>query len=175
MNLWDDKMFYEALLFATKAHDGQKMKHPIDVPYAAHIFGVFGNAIKYATNEKNVDWNLLACAALLHDTIEDTAVTYEQICEKFGKAVADGVLALSKNKKMGKDAMMDSVARIKMQPKEVAIVKMADRLFNMQCRVPAWTEEKQEKYKQEAIYIAQNLGFACKPLKRALFETIERY
>ncbi len=68
--------------------------------------------------------------AILHDTIEDTKLTIKEVENRFGKNIADGVLALTKNEQdtTVKDKMLDSLARIKKQPKEVWVVKMADRV-----------------------------------------------
>lgn len=173
--MWDDKKFYDALFFAINAHKNQKMMYPKDMPYSAHIFGVCASAVNYCVNEKNIDWDLLVQVALLHDCIEDTSVTYEDIKSKFGVAVADGVLALSKSKNLAKDAIKDSVLRIKQQPREIAIVKMADRLFNIRDRVPVWNKEKQEYYLEDAKFILDNLSYASKTLSEALSLAIENY
>ncbi len=177
MKLFEDKVFYKALFFAEQAHRGQLMKHPVNMPYSAHFVGVCMNAIKYAVlDEGEVDFNLLVQVALLHDTIEDTAVTYEQVEKEFGKVVADGVMALSKDDSVEKSLQMqDCIERIKKQPREVAIVKLADRLFNIRDRVPSWSEKKQHSYKAEAKLILRELGDACKSLKEALTNAINNY
>lgn len=177
MKLWDDKVFYKALFFAEQAHRGQLMKHPENMPYSAHFVGVCANALKYAVKDKKkTDYNLLVQVALLHDTIEDTNASYEDVKNEFGEAVANGVLALSKNKAVEKkDQMRDCIERIKKQPREVAIVKLADRLFNIRDRVPTWSEQKQLAYKQEAELICKELGYASKSLKKSLIEAIENY
>ncbi len=171
MNL---EKFYDALFFAMREHQGQKMKFPSDVDYSAHIFGVTITAFEFA-KEENVDLDLVISIALLHDTIEDTSVTYEDIENKFGKEIADGVLALTKNEKLPKeDQMEDCLNRIlKLNKKEVAIVKLADRCFNTRCRVENWSKEKQEKYIIEAINICNRIGFYCPKLKDQILKNIE--
>jgi (p)ppGpp synthase/HD superfamily hydrolase len=68
--------------------------------------------------------------AILHDTIEDTDATYDDLSDKFGSRVADGVLALTKDSTLpSKSAKMaDSLQRIEAQPIEIAIVKLCDRI-----------------------------------------------
>ena len=167
--------FYDVLLFAIKAHQGQKMKFPSDVDYSAHIVGVTVTAVNFAKNE-DVDMDLLASVALLHDTIEDTNITYQDIENNFGKNVADGVLALTKNEIIEKEHQMgDSLARIlKLNKKEIAIVKLADRCFNTRCKVEAWSNEKQKAYILEAEQICEKIGFYCLPLKNKILENISK-
>lgn len=174
--MWDSKLASDAIVFAEQKHDGQKMKYPENVSYSAHIFGVTMLAVKYASQMKNVNMDLLVCTAVLHDTLEDTSATFKEIEKVFGKQIAEGVLALTKNEKLEKEKQMaDCIERIKKQPKEVAIVKMADRMFNIRCRVPSWDNEKQEVYKAEAKFICESLGDANPKMKKDFETLIENY
>ena len=113
---------------------------------------------------------------MLHDTIEDTNVTYEMIENKFGKSIADGVSALTKNDSLDKSIkMMDSIERIKTNRKEVAIVKLADRVYNLRCAPKGWSKEKQIAYVEEGKVIYDELGFANKYLSNKLLERINNY
>ena len=164
-----------AIFFAVKAHEGQKMKFPSDVDYSAHIFGVALTALNFAENEK-VDKNLILMVALLHDVLEDTNVSYEEIKDAFGEEVAEGVSALTKNGDISKKLQMeDCLNRILLlKKKEVAIVKLADRCFNTRCRVGNWSAEKQNKYLIEAKTICEKIGFYCPPLKNKILENISK-
>lgn len=171
--MWNYEKVNEALFFAMKAHENQKMKYPSDVPYSAHIFGVALTALNYIQDE-NVDQTLVLLIALLHDTLEDTAVKYDDLKEKFGTKVADGVLALTKNAKIDKEKQMeDCLNRIlSLNVKEVAIVKLADRCFNTRNKVETWTKEKQQNYVSEAKLICDKIGFYSEPLKNKILENI---
>jgi len=59
--------------------------------------------------------------AILHDTIEDTKFNYDKVKELFGEKIANGVLALTKDESLPtkNEMMLDSLERIKKQPKEV--------------------------------------------------------
>lgn len=166
---------YDVLFFAMEAHQGQKMKYPSNIDYSAHIFGVTLTAFYFAKNEA-VDLDFIVKVALLHDTIEDTCVTYHQIESSFGKELADGVLALTKNYKLAKELQMeDCLNRIlKLNKKEIAMVKLADRCFNTRCKVESWTIEKQKKYLDEAIMICDKIGFHCLPLKEQILKNVEK-
>ena len=174
--MWDDKIFRETLYFALKAHGNQKMKGNDNLPYSAHFVPVMMNAVKYSLNETDIDRNYLIQLALLHDVIEDTSYTYNDIKNKFGEKVADGVLALSRDENIKKDLQIkDCIKRIKANPKEVAIVKLADRLYNVRGRVLSWSLEKQELYKIEAEFIKNELGYACENLKIAIENALIDY
>ncbi len=114
---------------------------------------------------------------MLHDTIEDTLVTYEFLEEEFGSAVADGVLALSKNPRLPtKDEQIrDSLRRIKQQPKEVWMVKLADRIANLSYPPHHWNNNKILSYRDEAIVIHSELHTASSVLAQRLQKRIEIY
>jgi len=72
----------DAIMFAAKAHDGQ-MRKLSNNPYIFHITEV-GQLLSYMTNDEDT-----IIAGLLHDTVEDTDVTMEQIEENFGRRVRE--------------------------------------------------------------------------------------
>ncbi len=84
--------------------------------------------------------------------------TYEELKSQFGQPVADGVLALTKDKNIEKKTQMsDSIRRIKLQPNEIWMVKMADRITNLQPPPFYWTIEKRKKYLDQAKLILDEL------------------
>lgn len=85
------QMIHEAIYFAAKAHDGQKRKGTA-MPYVVHPFEVAAILMEEGAAEEVV------AAGLLHDTVEDTAVTAADIREKFGPRVEALVLACSEEK-----------------------------------------------------------------------------
>jgi (p)ppGpp synthase/HD superfamily hydrolase len=126
--------------------------------------------------ESDRDANLAIECALLHDVIEDTDITYEQVEAEFGKAVADGVLALTKDLSLEKHRQMaDSLQRIKQQPLEIWMVKLADRISNLQSPPSYWNKAKISNYREEAIDIYNTLKDASEFLSDRLYEKIENY
>ena len=84
----------KAWFFASRAH--QEQRYPGEqLPYLTHIGNVLLEVMGVGSSLENVE--LAIYCAILHDTIEDTNTSYEDILEEFGKAVADGVKALSKD------------------------------------------------------------------------------
>src|SRR4051794_24188070 len=114
--------YVAALRFAATKHAGQRMTGS-ELPYLVHVTSVAGEVL--AALEPELDGDLAVQCALLHDTLEDTATTFDELAAAFGRAVADGVLALSKvDDAIPKhERMADSLRRIRLQPREVWIVK----------------------------------------------------
>jgi (p)ppGpp synthase/HD superfamily hydrolase len=104
-------------------------------------------------------------------------MTYAELEKEFGKAVADGVMALTKNETLAskQEQMLDSLERIKQQPKVVWAVKMADRISNLGEPPHYWKKEKRQKYQNEAKVILEHLGEANKLLAMRLQEKIDNY
>jgi guanosine-3',5'-bis(diphosphate) 3'-pyrophosphohydrolase len=122
------------------------------------------------------DSDLVIQCALLHDVLEDTDTTQEQLEAEFGRKVLEGVLALTKNSNLDKkDRMSDSLSRIKKQGREIACVKMADRITNLQKPPSKWSKEKIGSYLEEAIIIQEELSYASKYLSDRLKQKIEEY
>jgi len=98
------------------------------------------------------------------------------VAQEFGAAVADGVRALSKDPALPKpEAMADSLRRIRQQPVEVWMVKLADRINNLQRPPEYWAAEKIYAYQAEAEKILQALGAASPFLAARLREKIDAY
>ncbi|CAN5641895.1 HD domain-containing protein [soil metagenome] len=166
--------YVAALRFAATKHDGQRMTGD-DHPYLVHVVSVAAEVI--AALEPGLDADLAVRCALLHDTIEDTQTTHAELAEQFGTAVADGVLALSKtDEAIPKAARMeDCLRRIRLQPREVWIVKLADRITNLSPPPEQWSVEKRRAYRLEAIVIAEALAGASAVLEARMHARIAAY
>lgn len=173
---WDGDLFYKTVEFAMKKHNGQTIMLS-KMPYIGHVFEVFGESVMGCIKEDiKVDWNLLMQVALLHDVLEDTNCTYEELDGVFGHEVATGVLALTKNENLPYQKRLDdSIDRICLQQKEISIIKLADRIVNLQEKPTEWNAEKLLSYKNDAIKILKRLGHASKYLSQRLEEKIEQY
>jgi (p)ppGpp synthase/HD superfamily hydrolase len=160
---------------AAQAHNNQKFPGT-DLPYLLHVAQVFTETANVIYIEEFNEPSLALVCAVLHDTVEDTEITQEFLAEQFGSAVAHGVAALSKNSQLPKSQRMpDSLVRIKLQPREVWVVKLADRIVNMQTPPAFWSSEKINSYKQEAHLIWTELGTASPYLARRLSQRIASY
>ena len=183
--MWDQNQYIKAWNFASDAHSKQFMPGR-DIPYINHI-GLVAMEVMAAISQPQTDQmalyqpitkpNLAVTCALLHDTIEDTTVSFNEIVENFDEAIAYGVLALTKDTDLPtKQAqMLDSLQRIKQQPLEIGMVKLADRITNLQPPPHYWTKEKIKRYRDEAQVILDTLGCCNEYLAQRLAEKIKNY
>ena len=134
-------------MLAQKAEALAKILHAKQVdkagkPYVQHLQAVANNLIEPTDEMLAVAW--------LHDSIEDTSITYDELNTKFGKTVSDGVDAISKRSGENYD---DYLVRVKENP-TACLVKIADLKHNADLtRLPKITEKdvaRQHKY-QKAI------------------------
>ena len=166
--------YFKALSFAARAHGEQKT--PTGLPYVVHLSCVCMEVIGALRAEPGRDEDLAVTVALLHDVVEDTATTLGQIETEFGTRVAAGVSALTKDATLGKPAAMkDSLARILLQPPEIAMVKLADRITNLAPPPPHWSAAKMAAYREEGQLILDTLGAASRALSARLVERLRAY
>jgi GTP diphosphokinase / guanosine-3',5'-bis(diphosphate) 3'-diphosphatase len=148
----DEALLNRAYVYAMKAH-GQQFRASGD-PYFAHPLEVAG-----ILTELKLDVPTIA-TALLHDTIEDTPVTYEDIKENFGEEIAglvDGVTKLSKLELFSERTKQAENFRKLMLAMSndirVLLVKLADRLHNMRTLHFITNAEKRRRIAQETVDI----------------------
>lgn len=153
---------YQAYLFASEKHKNQVRKS--GDPYIAHLLGVARILSELNTGPTTI------IAGLLHDTIEDTDTTEEEITEKFGKEVCYLVQGVTKVTRLSDYHNVDFEAEshrkifIAMAKDiRVIIIKLADRLHNMRT-LQFQPPEKQKKIAKETrdVYapIAHRLGLS---------------
>lgn len=167
-------VYVEALTFAARAHGNQRTPHGL--PYVVHLTSVAHEVITALRHEPGPDEAFAVRCALLHDVVEDTAVTVDEVAAAFGDPVAQGVLALSKDESLERGARMpDSVRRILEQPAEIAMVKLGDRITNLGPPPVRWSAERIAEYRLEAEMILDKLGFASAWLAERLQGRIRAY
>lgn len=177
---WSQDIYVKAWDFATMAHEGQTYGGPTEgqrIPYINHIGSVAMELICGLGSDESLDGNLAIQCALLHDTIEDTNINFETIESHFGLEVAQGVQALTKNESLTTkdEQILDSIKRIKLQPKEVWMVKLADRITNLSEPPAYWPSEKRTKYREEALIIHKHLSISNELLATRLLSRSESY
>lgn len=172
---WSLDLYHRAARFAARAHLGQKVPGG-ELPYLLHVTQVAAEVMGALSVEPADRPDLAVACALLHDVVEDTAVTADEVAAAFGPDVAAGVAALSKDATLPKDqAMADSLRRIRLQPREVWLVKLADRIVNLEPPPHYWKPDKIAAYRREAGTIADALGDASVYLVTRLRGRIDRY
>ncbi len=141
----------EAYIVAREAHEGQMRSS--GEPYITHPVAVAHNLAKMHLDHETL------MAALLHDVIEDTAVTKEELAEKFGNTVAElveGVSKLDKLKFNNKEEMQAENFRkmllAMVQDIRVILIKLADRTHNMRT-LGALRPDKRRRIARETLEI----------------------
>jgi guanosine-3',5'-bis(diphosphate) 3'-pyrophosphohydrolase len=120
--------FVRALSFAAEKHKNQRRKDAQITPYINHPIEL----VNVLVNEGGVvSWDIL-CAALLHDVIEDTETTEEELIAHFGKKVASIVKEVSDDKSLPKDVRKrKQVEHTPFASHEAKLVKLADKICNV--------------------------------------------
>lgn len=173
---WNQDEYVRAYRFAAIAHNGQLYRGPPDLPYIFHLTLVSMEVIAALQAEEGHDGDLAVQCSLLHDVVEDDHATLEEIRAEFGERVTAGVSALTKKKDLEKTRQIEEcLHRIQQQPHEVWMVKLADRITNLQPPPKDWPPEKIAQYRQEAATILDALGPASAFLARRLKSKIETY
>lgn len=174
--MFSQEKYLKALNFAAEAHKEQKT--PYGLPYLTHLTSVAMEVI-HACEESKLEIeksDLAISVALLHDTIEDTSITYDDLYNKFDAQIAEGVEALTKDFSLSKkDQMVDSINRLMSQPYEVQMVKLADRITNLQKPPESWDNLKILNYHKEAKFILSCLKNSNIYLSKRLEDKINNY
>lgn len=150
-----------AFEFADKAHEGQLRKD--NSPFVTHPLAV----AQIVAEELHLDSESIV-AALLHDTIEDTAATHEQIAELFSPTIANLVEGVSKLTRVHytskAEEQMENLRKMLLAMSKdirVILIKISDRLHNMRTMEYQTPEkQKQKSFETMEIYapIAHRLG-----------------
>ncbi|MBF0528798.1 MAG: bifunctional (p)ppGpp synthetase/guanosine-3',5'-bis(diphosphate) 3'-pyrophosphohydrolase [Deltaproteobacteria bacterium] len=176
-SLLDQDKLTQAWILAAEAHADQFIPG-LSLPYIVHVGNVTMEVLTaFASEDEPRNRNLAVLCALLHDTLEDTKLQVERIALEFGPDVVAGVKALTKDRTMGtkREQMQDSLTRIREQPKEIWMVKLADRIVNLQPPPLHWNYEKIQAYHSEAMLIHDTLREGSAFLAKRLTEKIRYY
>ena len=124
----------KAKLFAIKAHNDQKYG---ELPYSYHLERVYENIDRlYPTRRGDLieaSEEAVFIAAWLHDTLEDTDTTFDQLFQEFGRVVARLVFACTDEPgKNRKERHERTYPKLKAAGRDAIAVKLADRLANIQ-------------------------------------------
>lgn len=170
--IWSADLAAQAWHFACRAHKNQRLPGTA-LPFVTHV-GIVAmevtGAVARGAPLPNPD--LAVQSAFLHDVIEWTSTQYDDVLDSFGPDVADGVLALTKNKELGEpeEEMADSLARIRLRPKEIWVVKLADRISKFLPPPTGWSRSRIERYCGETRRIHDALRDADPHLAARLWQ-----
>lgn len=167
--------YQKAILFAAEKHYAQKIPGT-ELPYILHLSNVAMEILVAGQHTEKFDIAKASTVALLHDVLEDTITTFEELKATFGGDIAAGVAALTKNSTFSKEEkMIQSINCIRKMSKEIWMVKLADRITNLQKPPNHWDSHKIYNYWLEAQYIYDQLKDANGYLADRLLQKIADY
>lgn len=137
----------DTINFAAEKHKNQRRKNAEKTPYINHPIGV----MNLISNVGKVNDLPILQAAVLHDTVEDTKTTFDEIEQRYGKQVRDIVAEVTDDKSLPK-AERKKLQIQNAHKKSYAgrMVKLADKLYNLrdliECAPDKWTVERIQGY-----------------------------
>lgn len=139
--------FVRALAFASRKHSQQRRKDAEASPYINHPISLVSILVVEAAI---ADPDVL-CAALLHDTIEDTETTTEELAETFGSTIAAIVVEVTDDKSLPKEErkklQIDHATQLSSKAR---LVKLADKIANLRDVAGSppvkWSLERRQEY-----------------------------
>jgi guanosine-3',5'-bis(diphosphate) 3'-pyrophosphohydrolase len=168
----DLNLFLKALSFAAGKHRDQRRKDQQASPYINHPITLADILV----NEAGVTDRDTLCAALLHDTIEDTETTPEELQALFGRRICDIVLEVTDDnaliKPERKRMQIENAARASVEAKRV---KLADKIANLRDIVESpptgWSLQRRQAYFDWARLVIDRLRGVDARLE-ALFDQV---
>lgn len=158
-----------ALERCVKAHKGQFRDGEAAVPYACHPVEVMLTLRHFA----GVKDEVVLTAALLHDTVEDTDLSLDDVRKEFGDAVAELVGEVTRDEPdqpegMSKDEfwrmrtglLLEEIAEMS---HEARLIKLSDRLSNIKESEKTRSGDKLERYRRQTVWILQAIDRETHP------------
>ena len=149
---------FQALSFAARKHRDQRRKDEDASPYINHPIALADLLV----SEGGVADPVVLCAAILHDTIEDTETTYEELDGIFGREIADVVQEVTDDKSLKpavrKQLQIDHAPHASPRAK---LVKLADKTCNLRDLAktlpPEWSSQRRQEYFDWATKVVAGL------------------
>jgi guanosine-3',5'-bis(diphosphate) 3'-pyrophosphohydrolase len=165
------KLLVRALAFAAHKHRDQRRKDPNASPYINHPIALANVLI----NEGDVTDLETIAAALLHDTVEDTTTTYDELVSEFGTGIADVVMEVTDDKRLVKaERKQAQIDHAKHLSERARFVKLADKISNLRdvadCPPANWPLERRQGYFDWAKEVIDQLR-GCHPQLEAVFDS----
>ena len=142
------KKLQSAELFAKDKHSGMT-RDDGKTPYWKHCEGVVNRLKNLGITDEDV-----LCAAWLHDTIEETDATFDDIEQRFGSQVAVMVLSLSKDPKLSKkEKERQYIEQLKNASWHAQLIKLCDIASNLKdMKDSSWSKSKKKKYVKKKLF-----------------------
>jgi guanosine-3',5'-bis(diphosphate) 3'-pyrophosphohydrolase len=166
----DVGLLLRAVAFAAEKHKNQRRKDVDATPYINHPIALASVLIE----EGGIDDVIVLAAAILHDTIEDTATTADELRSAFGNEIAGIVLEVTDDKSLPKEVRKEEQIKhaVNASPK-AKLVKLADKICNLRdiaSSPPAdWSDERKRGYVEWAAKVVDG----CKDANQVLYRVFK--
>jgi guanosine-3',5'-bis(diphosphate) 3'-pyrophosphohydrolase len=170
------RSIYDAIDFAAEKHKLQMRKNKEKTPYISHPLGVAYNVMHYGEIKESA----VVIGALLHDTVEDTQTTFEELEKRFGKQVASYVHEMTDNKKLDfSERKRIQVLDAPKRSKGAAEIQLADKLYNIDDLLhnppQGWSRIRIERYYQWVQSVVERLPEGNEAMKKQIHHVINAY
>lgn len=162
--------------FVAIKHKDQRRKDPEKTPYVNHVIGV----TYILTAEAGITDVSVLQAALLHDTVEDTDTSFEELEKEFGEHVTSIVREVTDDKYLGKEERKRfQVEHAPHASHKAKLVKLADKLYNLRdlkrTTPSGWTAARVHEYFQWSAKVVSGLKGTNENMERSLDELFAEF
>ncbi|HTK84610.1 MAG TPA: HD domain-containing protein [Patescibacteria group bacterium] len=164
-------MLMRAMAFAAEKHRHQRRRDAKASPYINHPIAL----ASLLANEGGVEDVTVLCAAILHDTVEDTETTREELAQLFGADVAAIVMEVTNDPALSrgaqKQAQIDHAPHLSPGAK---LVKLADKISNLSDILespPDWPVDRKQAYFDQAAQVVDGLR-GVSPALETVFDSV---
>ena len=171
----DIPLILRAAEFAADKHRDQRRKGRLERPYIGHCLEV---ASLLANVGRVTDDNVIV-AALLHDTVEDTETTRDEIAAAFSLGIADLVMEVTDDKELPKQQRKDlQEQHAPTYSPGAKLIKLADKISNVreigEDPPRKWKKKRQREYFDWAERVVDGMGDVNAELEALFQQTLER-
>lgn len=158
-------LFVQALDFAARQHVAQRRKGAAGEPYINHLCEVAA----ILSETVGTDDAVLLIAAILHDVVEDTDATIDDVAALFGNEVAQVVAQVTDDKSLSRDARKAlQIEKAPMLSVPARLLKIADKTSNLRGIVASPPQDWTDQRKKEYVLWAEAVVAGCRGLSAPL-------
>jgi (p)ppGpp synthase/HD superfamily hydrolase len=159
------RLVSEAADFAARRHTGQQRKGRGNEPYLNHLAEV-ANLLSIATDGADAE---LVAAGWLHDTIEDTATTRDELAQKFGERVAAMVVEVTDDMTLPKaERRQKQIVEAPRKSPGAKLIKIADKISNIRARIVPQPNQDERDDLLDYVAWAEKVVAGCRGVNAAL-------
>ena len=171
----DISLVIKATDFAAFKHRDQRRKDAGASPYINHPIAL----ANLLCNEAGITDPIVVCAALLHDTIEDTETTPEELQGQFGRAIALVVMEVTDDKTLPKaERKRLQIVHARTASRRARLVKLADKICNLRDIAAdpptSWSLRRKRQYFDWAGRVIEGVRGTHRKLERLFDEAYSR-